>query len=162
MTLKTCLYSVSIALALMANVHQTVAQGTAFTYQGRLGVGTNAANGIYDLQLGLYDAANSGNLVAGPVTNSNVSISNGLFTVIVDFGTGAFNGAERWLKISARSNAIGAFTDLAPLQQITPTPYAVTAGNLNGVLASSQFAGTYGMSSILPMRAIASREMEQS
>lgn len=128
----------------MANVHQTVAQGTAFTYQGRLGVGTNAANGIYDLQLGLYDAANSGNLVAGPVTNSNVSISNGLFTVIVDFGIGAFNGAERWLKISARSNAIGAFTDLAPLQQITPTPYAVTAGNLNGVLASSQFAGTYG------------------
>jgi len=142
--MKTRLYSVSIALALIANLHQTVAHGTAFTYQGRLGVGADAANGIYDLKFSLYDAANSGNLVAGPVTNSDVSISNGLFTVNMDLGTGAFTGGDRWLKISARSNAVGAFVDLSPLQQITATPYAITAGNLNGALSSSQFAGTYG------------------
>jgi hypothetical protein len=67
-TMKTHLYSVSITLALLANLHQAVAQGTAFTYQGRLGVGSNAANGTYDLKLSLYDAASSGNLIAGPLT----------------------------------------------------------------------------------------------
>jgi hypothetical protein len=66
--MKTHLYSVSITLALLANLHQAVAQGTAFTYQGRLGVGSNAANGTYDLKLSLYDAASSGNLIAGPLT----------------------------------------------------------------------------------------------
>ena len=141
--MKTYLYSIAIALVLLASLHPAIAQGTAFTYQGRLGVGATAATGTYDLKFSLYDAANSGNLIAGPVTNSAILVSNGLFTVTLDLGA-AFTGADRWLKISARSNGVGAFLDLAPLQKVTPTPYAMTAGNLNGVLSSSQFAGTYG------------------
>ena len=35
---------------------QLFAQGTAFTYQGRLNVGTNGANGVYDLRFALFDA----------------------------------------------------------------------------------------------------------
>jgi hypothetical protein len=36
------------------------AQGTAFTYQGRLSAGGNPASGVYDLSFALYDAASGG------------------------------------------------------------------------------------------------------
>ena len=37
----------------LASAH---AQGTAFTYQGRLNDGANPANGDYDLRFAIYDA----------------------------------------------------------------------------------------------------------
>ena len=67
------------------------AQGTAFTYQGRLNDGVNLATGIYDLKFTIYDAGASGNIVAGPLTNSATAVSNGLFTVTLDFGS-VFDG----------------------------------------------------------------------
>ena len=58
------------------------AQGTAFTYQGRLADTGNPANGSYDLQFTIYDSTNNpGTIVAGPLTNAPTSVSNGLFTV---------------------------------------------------------------------------------
>ena len=65
------------------------AQGTGFTYQGRLIDGTNAANGSYDLSFTLYDSATSGNAL-GSVTNYATPVSNGLFFATLDFGPGDF------------------------------------------------------------------------
>src|SRR5438876_3433062 len=105
--------------------------GTAFTYQGRLNDNGNPANGIYDLRFTIYDSTNNpGTVVAGPLTNSATSVSNGLFTVMLDFGAGVFNGADRWIAIAARTNGGSAFTTLDPRQQTTPTPYALNAANL--------------------------------
>src|SRR5262245_37621010 len=96
-----------LLLALSTLFHQpsgAFAQGTAFTYQGRLTDGANAANGSYDLRFTLYDAVTNGAAVAGPLTNTPTSVSNGLFTVTLDFGAGVFTGADRWLEIGARTN----------------------------------------------------------
>jgi len=80
------------------------AQTTAFTYQGRLLDNGSPVTGIYDLQFALYDASNNpSTLVAGPVTNSPVAVTNGLFTVQLDFG-GVFDGSARWLDIGVRTN----------------------------------------------------------
>ena len=87
------------------------AQGTAFTYQGRLNSGANAANGTYDLTFTLYNASSGGTTLAGPVTNSAVSVTNGLFTTLVDFGAGVFTGSSNWLSIGVRTNSTGAFTN---------------------------------------------------
>src|SRR5882672_7497602 len=62
------------------------AQGTAFTYQGRLSSGANPATGIYDFQFELYDAASAGGPVGLAVTNTAVGVTNGLFSVPLDFG----------------------------------------------------------------------------
>ena len=113
------------------------AQGTAFTYQGRLNDGTNPASGTYDLRFAVYDTLAGAFTIAGPVTNSAVGVSNGLFTVTLDFGASAFTGADRWLDIAVRTNGGGVFATLNPRQKITPTPYAVTAGNLAGVIANN-------------------------
>src|ERR1017187_2038320 len=56
-TVKTRIQNLLIPLAILATVHQAIAQGTAFTYQGRLNVGTNQANGSYDLTFALFGAS---------------------------------------------------------------------------------------------------------
>ncbi|PYM09728.1 MAG: hypothetical protein DME18_17535, partial [Verrucomicrobia bacterium] len=85
-------------------------QGTAFTYQGRLSDNGAPAGGIYDLRFTIYDALANGNAVSGIITNAATSVSNGLFTVVLDFGAGVFAGADRWLEIGVRTNSSGAFT----------------------------------------------------
>src|SRR5882757_2850482 len=55
-----CLIVLVIMTSTIAN---TLAQGTAFTYQGRLSDGGAPANGNYDLRFTIYNAATNGNVV---------------------------------------------------------------------------------------------------
>ena len=128
------------------------AQGTAFTYQGRLADGGNPAQGIYDLRFTIYDSATNGSVVAGPLTNAAAAFSNGLVTVGLDFGSDVFTGDARWLEIGVRTNGGSDFIALAPRQPLTPAPYAFyapsanmanSASNLLGVLAGGLLSGTY-------------------
>ena len=131
--MKTCISSWLLAgLFGAAFEAQVFAQGTAFTYQGRLNDGANPANGIYDLRFEVYDAVSGGAAQGRPLTNSAASVSNGLFTVTLDFGGGVFPGANRWLEIGVRPGGPGTFTTLAPRQPITATPYAIKAGMVTG------------------------------
>lgn len=114
------------------------AQGTAFTYQGQLANNGLPANGSFDLTFTLFATNSAGSPFAGPVTNSATAVSNGLFTVIIDFGAGVFTGGGNWLEIGVRTNGAGGFTTLAPRQQITPTPYAITAGRVTGAIPLAQ------------------------
>ena len=116
------------------------AQGTAFTYQGRLNNGGYPANGSYDLTFALFDAVSGPAQVGTTLTKSPTAVSNGLFTVTLDFGN-QFPGAARWLEIGVRTNG-GGFTALAPRQALTPAPYAITAGNLSGSVLAAQITGT--------------------
>ena len=118
-----------------------LAQGTAFTYQGRLDAAGAPANGSFDLRFAIYDAASGGSLLAGPLTNTAVAVSNGLFTVALDFGAGVFDGPARWLEIGVRTNGGGAFTALSPRQALTATPYAILAGGISGSITPSQISG---------------------
>jgi len=95
--------------------------------------------GTANLEFRLYDAATAGNQVGLTVTRSSVPLTDGLFTVSLDFGQSAFNGNARWLEIKVSS------TTLTPRQPISPTPYAlyaVTAGSVPGGVTGSGTAGT--------------------
>jgi hypothetical protein len=123
------------------------AQGTAFTDQGQLQNNGSPATGIYDLRFTIYDAVTNGNLIAGPLTNSATGVTNGLFTVTLNFGSGVFTGPARWLELDVRTNGPGSpgFTTLSPRQPILPTPYAImanAASNLLGTLPAAQLSGT--------------------
>jgi microcystin-dependent protein len=130
-----------------------LAQGTAFTYQGRLNSGGGPANGSYDLAFTLFNANTTGVAVAGPVTNSATAVSNGLFTTAIDFGPGVFLGGSNWLEMAVSTNGANSFSTLAPHQQLTPTPYALYAPNAGsaatattaasaGSVAAANIAGT--------------------
>jgi len=123
---------------------QAMAQGTAFTYQGRLNTANGMAAGFYDLQCTLFNTNITGTALAESVTNAATPVSNGLFTATIDFG-GSFDGTARWLEIAVRTNGTGAFTTLAPRQPLTPAPYAIFAGSASNVLGSipvTQITGT--------------------
>ncbi len=130
-----------LLLSTIADQPSTFAQGTAFTYQGRLNDGANPANGIYDLRFAIYDLNSGGAQQGNLVTNAATGVSNGLFTVALDFGN-QFPGANRWLEIGVRSNGGGAFSVLSPRHQIRATPYAITAGNVTGPVAAANITGT--------------------
>jgi hypothetical protein len=131
--------------ALTAPVSTACAQGTAFSYQGRLNVNGAPANGGYDLTFALFNSSNGVGQVASTLTNLNTGVTNGLFAVTLDFGPGVFTGANVWLQIGVRTNGATAFTPLAPLQSVLPLPYAImanTASNLLGTLPAAQLSGT--------------------
>jgi hypothetical protein len=123
-----------------------LAQGTAFTYQGRLNGGGTPANGSYDLQFTLWDALSGGTQQPQPspvtLTLTGVSVTAGSFTVSLDFGASAFPGASRFLEISVRRNGSGSFTTLSPRTEINSTPYAIRSLNSTSADAlSSACAG---------------------
>src|SRR3989475_7634520 len=105
------------------------AQTSSFTYQGRLTDGGAAANGNYDLQFALFDSLSGGAQVGSTQTLNTVAVSNGVFTVSLDFGANSFSGANRFLEISVRPSGAGSFTLLTPRQPVTATPYAVRSAN---------------------------------
>jgi trimeric autotransporter adhesin len=115
--------------------------GTAFTYQGRLTDAGNPASGAYDLQLALFDAAASGAQVGSTLTRDDVVVTNGLFTVSLDFGA-VFAGSKRWLEIRVRPGAsTGAYTTLAGRQELTPSPNAAFASSVPWTGVANKPAG---------------------
>jgi len=113
------------------------AQGTAFTYQGRLNQNGSPATGIYDFRFTIYDTSGGANVVAGPLPQNGVVVTNGLFTTTLDFGAGIFTGPGRWLEIAVRTNGGPVFTNLAPRQPLLPAPYALHAGSASNVANGS-------------------------
>jgi len=121
---------------------------TAFTYQGSLRDSTGPASGVYDFRFIVYAAATGGEGLTPGVTNT-LSVTNGLFTAVLDAGTNVFTGDPRWLEIGVRTNAGGGdFVTLAPRQKLTAIPYAlyadsaaaaasVSASNLLGIIPDS-------------------------
>src|SRR5579871_2206579 len=124
------------------------AQGTAFTYQGLLNSGgAPAPTGLYDFRFKLFFDSLGNTQAGSTVLDAAVPATNGLFLATVDFGSGIFNGTNYWLEIDVRTNNADNYTDLSPLQEVTPTPYAVfanTSSNLSGTLSPANFSGTYG------------------
>jgi len=117
--MKNQIQNLLAALTVFVTGNHLVAQGTAFTYQGRLNDGRGPANGLYDLRFAIFDAATNGNQVVASLTNSDTAISNGLFTVGLDLGAEVFDGNACWLEIGVRSNNGAMFATLAPRPVIT-------------------------------------------
>lgn len=127
-------YAASLLLLLFAGATRSaLAQGTAFSYQGRLQDSGANANSNYDFQFTLWDALNGGTQQPQPtpvmLTKSGVAVANGVFTVQLDFGATSFPGADRWLETSVRLAGVGAFTVLSPRQPITSASYAVRSAS---------------------------------
>src|SRR5882672_6837147 len=105
-----------LLLALLCVPDLARAQGTAFTYQGRLINGGSPADGSYDLTFALFDSDSAGNQIGNTITNTAVGVSNGLFVTTLDFGSGMFDGTRRWLEIGVNTNAEDNFATLSPRQ----------------------------------------------
>ncbi|MHC4064237.1 MAG: hypothetical protein ACYSUI_07005 [Planctomycetota bacterium] len=146
-----------VALVAQSQASGQLLLGTAFTYQGRLTLGGVPVTGPCDFEFGLWDDPAVGTQIGTTQTENNVMVINGLFSVTIDFGSGAIDGDARWLDIAVRCPAGGgAFTPLSPRQELTPSPHALalpglytqqnaTSPNLiGGYNANSVTAGVWG------------------
>jgi hypothetical protein len=102
----------------------TYAQTTEFVYQGNLRDTGLPATGTYDFEFRLYDALTLGNQVGVMVPQNNIAVTNGVFSVNLDFGS-EFPGAQRFLEVSVRPDGPGSFTLLTPRMRVASAPYAI-------------------------------------
>jgi hypothetical protein len=99
-----------------------------FAYQEQLKNANGPVNGTCDLQFSLWDAAGSGSPPTGGAqigatqTLPAVTVTNGLFTVVLNAGSEcggtAFTGEARWLQVAVRCpGGSGSYTTLSPARR---------------------------------------------
>ncbi len=122
-------------VALLVGLGAAVARppvDTAITYQGQLKKAGAPLTGSADLIFTLWDAGAGGTQVGLTQQASNITLTNGLLTVDLDFGPGVFDGNGRWIEVQVRNPAgSGTYATLSPRQPIMPTAYALYALNGN-------------------------------
>jgi hypothetical protein len=121
--------------------------GTEFTYQGQLLSGELPIDGNCDLRFSLFDEETDGTLIGDPVVADAITIRDGRFTAVLDFGSDAFDGSARWLEIAVRCpDGPGSYTTLSPRQLLTAVPYAL-AGRMAAktlTLGPTAFSSPFG------------------
>ena len=126
--------------SLLGTVVAALAVPPTFNYQGRLLDGTNLVNATVGLELKLYDASASGNLLY--VDSNQVAVADGLYSTLVGDGTSfgsldvALTNAQVWLQVVVNGEA------LSPRERIVSVAYAmnVNASGIEGTIADSSLS----------------------
>jgi hypothetical protein len=126
--LSTCLFLVNFAQAPQGLNYQGVARNNA---------GVELPNQNIGIQLSILDGAATGTVLYTE-THALLTDANGLFTLVIGFGTpttGTFSavnwavGGSKWLKVSMDA-AGGSNYQLMGTSQLLSVPYALFAGNV--------------------------------
>ncbi len=111
--------------------------GTAFTYEGFFWDNNEPAQGMYDLELILYNNPDPNyGIQVGYINEVNdCNVKDGKFIVNVDFSFGdpnVFNGQKRWVEIGYRNGELkdpNEYKIFKPRQEILAVPYALYAAS---------------------------------
>ena len=117
------------------------APSTSFTYQGELRKNGSPHTGTCNLRFRLYSASNGTGQLGGTQTLNAVSVTDGLFTVPLDFAN-LFTGVERFLETAVQCSGDPGFTALTPLTAIKPVPYSISTSALRGNTVSDAAPAT--------------------
>lgn len=132
--IRFLIVSLAMYLTLISGIS---AQTTEFSYQGFVTDNNAAANGNYDLEFRLF-TVETGGTVVGTQIRLNVPVTNGIFSVALDFGS--FPNSDRYLEIGVKPAGGGSFTYLAPRSKVLSTPYATNAINAQSALSADNAA----------------------
>ena len=122
MSIRSITAAAIIAASSFITTTPAHATPTTFTYQGHLVNDGQLADGIYEFQIRLLDDIGT---QIGTTEFANVVVSEGTFTLDLDFGPSAFDGSERFLELAVRSvDDGGSFVTLSPNQRVNATPVA--------------------------------------
>ena len=117
-----------IVFCFLTTTAQAEPLGTGFTYQGELNQLGLPANGSYDFEFEIFDVDSLGSGLAAPIELDDITVSDGIFTVELDFGLSPFSGDQLWLAIGVRNGVDESpYTNLTPRQKITVVPFALHA-----------------------------------
>jgi hypothetical protein len=139
--MKNLFKAVLFLVACVASLNDSplLAQGTAFTYQGQLDANGTPASGVFDFQFSAYSDSAGMDLVSGPITVAPVTVANGAFSAVLDFGPGVFLGSPVWVEVQVKTDGgTDPYVPLSPLQELTPVPYAIFAESAQTATVASQ------------------------
>jgi trimeric autotransporter adhesin len=103
----------------------TALVSSSFTYQGQLKNGGAAVNAYCDFIWNLF-ADSSGGTSLATDTDTNVQLTNGLFTAVVNVPASVIDGNGRYVEIQVRCpTGTGSYTTLSPRQELQAAPYAL-------------------------------------
>lgn len=124
----------SLALAAFS-----LAQSTAFTYQGQRNSNGTPTTGLNDFRFRLFDAASGGAQVGTQLCADIVQVTEGKFTTPLDLGQAFLSTAPRFLEIEVRRDTglnCASSTGVVvprPRQPVTPAPRATSASVANAL-----------------------------
>jgi len=141
----------STAIVALAGTQVVTAQ-TAFTYQGQLKQSGSPVNANVSMVFKLFNALSGGAQQGSTLTFDGaggnppqVAVTNGLFTVSLDFGVSPYTAnAALWLEVTVSGQL------LTPRQALTPAPVAL---NTRGIVVDS--AGKAGIGTATPRHRLA-------
>ena len=116
---------VSVFLFIFSTQNQAQIR-TDFTYQGSLKKTGALAVGTYDFEFTLWDQDSDGMQIGSKVPKQ-LTVTDGIFSTHLDFGSGIFDGSDLYLEISVKDTGGVNFTVLMPRQIIASVPYALNA-----------------------------------
>lgn len=119
------------------NVGRAQGVSTRFAYEGTLSSNGTMANGAFDFTFTLYDAAANGNVVGTPLQLSGVTLTNGNYGVVLDFGVVLSQAATLWLELAVRPAGGGAFTVVPPRQSLAASAFAIHAAYAANLIGSA-------------------------
>ena len=124
-----------LSLIFAGALAMTVHAETTITYQGQLEQAGTPLDGTPGMAFRLFDSPTDGNQIGETQSFTGVLVENGLFKVELNFGSGVFDGSERYLEVEVSA------TTLTPRQKITGAPVAQHALNVAaGAIDSDQIA----------------------
>ena len=98
---------------------------SAFTYQGKLNNNGMVVNTNCDFIWNIFADSSGGSSLATD-TDTNLLVTNGLFTAVVNVPSSVIDGTARFVEIQVRCpTGIGSYTTLSPRQELLPSPYAL-------------------------------------
>jgi len=149
-TLSALLRLSAVVLSLATASISQAAADPGFSYQGELRLSDVPIDGDHDFRFRLYADETGGAAVGATLTLDNVSVTNGVFSVFLDFGAAPLVDQPRFLEIDVRTSGAGAFQTLAPRTRLSTTPYAWSAAVAleDSVNSASIVAGSVGSDEI--------------
>ena len=139
-------------LSFTATSRSHAAVDPGFTYQGELRVSGVPIEGDHDFRFRLYEAETGGSAIGPTLTLDDVPVSEGVFSVFLDFGAAPLASQPRFLEIDVRSSGSASYQTLAPRTRLSTTPYAWAAAVAleDSVDGTSIVAGSVGSDEIDP------------
>jgi len=98
---------------------------SSFTYQGQLKNSGAPVNNYCDFIWNIFADLEGGTSLATD-TDTNVLLTNGLFTAVINVPASVVDGSKRYVEIQVRCpTGLGAYTLLSPRQELQAVPYAL-------------------------------------
>lgn len=100
--------------------------GTAIAYErSGMRINTKLLDGRYDMRFTLWDSATGGTMIGPTLNKDDVRVDKGvLASQVLDFGSEAFGGEERWIETRARQGS-GSYKVVGARHRIRTVPYAL-------------------------------------